>query len=258
MAEVDPSSRSIIGAGRSIADALIAALLAPGCAVCDELLDRPSSGCVCPRCWRGIIPITPPFCERCGDPLARVAHVDRNAPCASCRSRPSPIDRCRAIGEYDGVLREIVHALKYKGRRSLARPLAVRMRARGADLLDSADVVVPVPLHWWRQYRRGFNQACDLARSLGMPVADVLIRTRRTRAQVELPADRRRTNVRGAFRLGSRRSRTLIAGRTIVLVDDVSTTGATLEECAKVLKEAGAANVYALTAARVISRPPPR
>ena len=248
MARLIPDWRAVAGTARSVSDALIAALLAPECVACEELLERPSSGCVCPRCWRGVLPITPPFCDRCGDPLANVSV------CPGCRNRPSSIDRCRAIGEYDGVLREIVHALKYKGRRSLARPLASRMRARGTELLDAADIVVPVPLHWWRQYQRGFNQARDLARSLGLPVADVLIRTRRTRAQVELPAHRRRTNVSGAFRVRSRRWRTAICARTVVLVDDVSTTGATLEECAKVLKEGGAATVYALTAARVITR----
>ena len=240
--------QAVAAAARSMGDALLAALLAPACAVCDELLDQPSSGCVCPRCWRGVLPITPPFCDRCGDPLASASV------CAACRSTPSSIDRCRAIGEYEGVLREIIHALKYKGRRSLGRPLASRMRARADELLEAADFVVPVPLHWWRRYRRGFNQADDLARHLGLPVADVLIRTRRTRAQVELPADRRRTNVRGAFGMRSRRSRKAVYGRTVVLVDDVSTTGATLEECAKVLKDAGAVNVYALTAARVIRR----
>ncbi|HKY20678.1 MAG TPA: ComF family protein [Vicinamibacterales bacterium] len=167
------------------------------------------------------------------------------------------IDRARAIGEYEGTLREVIHALKYNGRRSLAPRLAAQMRARGSELLDTADGVVPVPLHWRREYQRGFNQARELARFLERPIIDVLARTRYTRPQVELAANRRRQNIEAAF--GMRRTvfrgRDGVAGLKIVLVDDVSTTGATLDACAKVLKQAGASEVYALTAARVITRP---
>jgi ComF family protein len=151
----------------------------------------------------------------------------------------------------------MIHALKYDARRSLARHLAAEMRASAVELIAHADCVTPVPLHWWRQHRRGFNQARELARHLDRPLIDALIRTRHTRSQVELEAAHRRTNVQGAF--GVRhvyQSRRSIQGLTIVLVDDVSTTGATLEECAKALKEAGAAAVYAITAARVVTRRP--
>jgi ComF family protein len=151
----------------------------------------------------------------------------------------------------------MIHALKYDARRSLARHLAAEMKASAVELIARADCVTPVPLHWWRRHRRGFNQARELARHLDLPLIDALIRTRHTRAQVELAAPHRWTNVQGAF--GVRhvyRSRRSIQGLTIVLVDDVSTTGATLEECAKVLKEAGAAAVYAITAARVATRRP--
>jgi ComF family protein len=147
----------------------------------------------------------------------------------------------------------VVHALKYEGRRSLARPLARLMRRRGADVLDGADYLVPVPLHPSRRRQRGFNQAEDLARHIGLPVLSALRRTRATRPQLDLPAAQRHRNVRRAFALtqGGRHA----AGRTVVLVDDVSTTGATLQACARVLKEAGAAEVRALTAARVVSGP---
>ena len=166
------------------------------------------------------------------------------------------MNRSRAVGEYDGTLREIIHAFKYSGRRSLAGPIASLMRVRGTELLDKADYVVPVPLHWRREYHRGFNQARELARHLNVPLADVLVRRRHTRPQVELDADRRYTNVQAAFTLRKHwlsRSRS-IEGAKIVLVDDVSTTGATLEACAKVLREAGASAVYTLTAARVVTR----
>jgi ComF family protein len=157
----------------------------------------------------------------------------------------------RAIGPYDGTLRAVVHALKYDGRRSLARPLARLMAKSGADLLAGADFVSPVPLHRARARSRGFNQAEEMARHLGVPVVHALRRIRRTPSQTDLPAARRHANVRGAFAM-ARRAR--VGGAVVVLIDDVSTTGATLEACARVLLEAGASEVRALTAARVVSR----
>jgi ComF family protein len=160
------------------------------------------------------------------------------------------IDRARAIGEYDGALGAIVHAMKYEGRRSLARPLASLMRERGAHMLDGAHWLVPVPLHPWRRRRRGFDQAADLARHLGLPIQHALRRTRHTPSQTSLPAARRHANVRGAF-CPTRRAGAL-RGAVVVLVDDVSTTGATLNACAEALKMAGVREVRALTAARVV------
>ncbi len=194
--------------------------------------------------------MTPPVCDRCGDPIARAGTA-----CLNCSAGTSTVSRARAVGEYEGTLREIIHALKYAGRHSLARPIAELMRQRGSALLEEADCVVPVPLHWRREYQRGFNQARAIARHLGLPVMDALVRRRATRAQVELAADRRRANVEGAFGLRRRRLRSSdVTGYKVALIDDVSTTGATLEACARVLKEGGASEVYALTAARVITR----
>jgi ComF family protein len=241
-----------------LGNGLIAATIAPACAACEGVLDQPLGGCVCRSCWAAVRPITPPVCDACGDPLARQPPIPPSPSrplCLACGRQRSTVTRARAIGEYDGALREIVHALKYGGRRSLARPLAARMRDRGADLLAEVDCVVPVPLHWRREYARGFNQARELCRHLGLPVVEALIRARHTRAQVELAADRRRFNVAGVFRarrhwFGAPR----IRGMTVLLVDDVSTTGATLDSCAGALKDAGAADVFALTAARVVMR----
>jgi ComF family protein len=171
--------------------------------------------------------------------------------CRRCRRIKRPIDRGRAVGEYDGALREIIHALKYERRRSLAAGLAGLMRARGSDVLDQADLAVPVPLYRRREWERGFNQARELARHLGLPVMDCLKRRRHTDSQMTLPAGRRHANVRNAF--GMKRGKR-VDGARIVLVDDVSTTGATLDACALVLKDAGAHEVYALTAARVVSK----
>jgi len=237
---------------RAWADALLSVLLAPACAACDRPLDEPTRGAVCPDCWAGIIPITPPVCVCCGDPLPswRTLAIECGR-CPRCRRRAGPRIRTRAIGTYDGTLRAIVHALKYDGRRSVARPLAALLAERGADVLAGSAIVVPVPLHRSRQRARGFNQAFEIARHLGRPVVHALQRTRATPSQTDLPAGERHANVRDAFAL-ARRAR--VRGAVIVLVDDVSTTGATLDACARVLYQAGASDVRALTAARVVSR----
>ena len=204
--------------------------------------------------------MTPPFCARCGDALPAWRGNDHlSGLCARCRRQPTALDRARAAGPYDGVLRQILHALKYDGRRTLAGPLGALMKQRGPDVLEGADFVVPVPLHWRRLHARGFNQAEDLAVGLGPPVVRALRRVRATAPQFGLSAPRRRRNVRAAFappRRGLRRRRRhdpRLRGACVVLVDDVCTTGATLEACAAVLKEGGAREVRALTAARASS-----
>ncbi len=253
--------KSLPSAFLTASNALVTVLLAPTCAACSGVLDIPLAGAVCRNCWAAVLPITPPVCDASGAPLARRIESPIPTPesrhrCRRCSDRERVIDRARAVGEYDGTLREIIHAFKYDRRRSLATGLARLMHARGGELLQDADCVVPVPLHRRRERARGFNQAHELARHLGPPAIDALVRSRPTRPQVELAADRRHANVRGAFTLRRRwfRGPVKLEGLKVVLVDDVSTTGATLEACAAVLKEAGAAEVYALTAARVVAR----
>jgi ComF family protein len=141
--------------------------------------------------------------------------------------------------------------LKYDARRSLARPLGELMRTRGCDVLDGAAFAVPVPLHRARQRERGFNQARDLARHLGLPVVEALSRVRFTAPQADLPSHERQRNVAGAFAANRHTAR--LAGAVVVLIDDVCTTGTTLEECASALRAAGVADVRALTAARVVA-----
>ena len=172
--------------------------------------------------------------------------------CPRCRRHERFVDRSRAIGAYDGALRAVIHALKYDGRRSLAGPLGALMRDRGARVLEGAACAVPVPLHPSRRRHRGFNQADDLARHVGLPVRRALRRVRATPTQTGLPAARRHHNVRNAF--AATRAAAKLTGATVVLIDDVSTTGATLEACARALKEAGVHEVRALTAARVVGR----
>ena len=171
------------------ADGLLAVLLAPACAACNASLPYPARGPVCQSCWDAIRPFTPPLCRRCGDPLPswRVISVEAGV-CPRCRRRPSALTESRAIGAYDGSLRAIVHAFKYGGCRSLARGLGARLRESAAGLLGNADIVVPVPLHRSRRRGRGFNQARELARHLGLPLVDALRRTRATPSQTDLPA----------------------------------------------------------------------
>jgi ComF family protein len=239
---------------RAAADGLLAVLIAPTCAACAEPLHHPTRGAVCDACWATITTFVPPLCSRCGDPLPswRVISIDTGI-CPRCRRRSSSINRSRAIGPYEGSLRAIVHALKYDRRRSLAIELGQRIRDHCQEILDGADIAVPVPLHHRRRRARGFNQAADLARQLGLPVIHALKRRRATPSQTDLPAARRHANVRQAFAL---RRAADVGGLCIVLVDDVSTTGATLEACARVLVGAGAREVRAVTAARVVSPPP--
>ena len=145
-------------------------------------------------------------------------------------------------------MKDIIHALKYDRRHSIAPRLGALMREAGAEMLRDAGAVVPVPLHPWREYRRGFNQARQLAIHLGPPVLTLLKRVRHTRSQIDLPREQRLNNVRDAFAMDAPACPSIV-----VLVDDVSTTGATLEACARVLTAAGVGEVRALTAARVVN-----
>jgi ComF family protein len=217
-----------IRAGVAAANTLLKVAFAPECASCASPLAAPLDGCVCGRCWCAI------------EPAPQVAWP------------AGPLVKATAAGNYAGSLRQIIHALKYDGRRSLAPPLADLMRTSGQHVLDGADCIVPVPLHPWRRLRRGFNQAADLAAALGPPVHRLLWRVRATVPQTDLSAADRQRNVGGAFRLspwvgGGRRD--ALRGQVVVLVDDVRTTGATLHACAEVLAAAGAGEVRALTVA---------
>jgi len=175
--------------------------------------------------------------------------------CGSCRRRAPGFDYARSAAAYEDVMREALHAFKFRGRRALAAPLGDLMGEMDGRLPAGVPaLLLPVPLHPRRERERGFNQASLLARRVGrawrVPVRDdVLVRAVATPSQTELDAPARRANVRDAFRL--RRPET-ITGCHVLLVDDILTTGATLSECARCLREGGAATVGALTVARVV------
>jgi ComF family protein len=241
------------------ANLLLHALLAAPCAACARVLTSPLTSPVCQECWNGIERLAGPLCDSCGEPLGWSPLDDRRAGvCARCLRSPPAYRTARSVGRYDGSLRAIVHALKYDGRRLLAPPLGKLMRAAGAGMLSCADAVVPVPLHPRRAWDRGYNQADDLARAIGLPVWRVLRRTRHGPPQATLPAARRLAMVRTAFVVCRFPWTPDVRRRTLVLIDDVMTTGATADACAAALQDAGAAEVSVLTAARAAAGPPAR
>ena len=173
--------------------------------------------------------------------------------CVACGETRSRVAATRAAAVYEGRLRGVIHAFKYEGRRSLAAPLGRLIRDAGGSLISEAACAVPVPLHPWRRLGRGFNQAAALATQLGLPVVHAVWRLRATRAQAGLSAPERRRNLHGAFAISPlllrRHRNAFVRGRTVLLVDDVRTTGATLEACADVLHRTGARRVVAVAVA---------
>lgn len=226
-------------------DPFLALLYPPRCLVCKTLGE---SG-LCHVCAGQIAPIAAPFCLTCG-------HTLSDSHCTNCAAQAPAFRSCRSLGVYDGVLRSAIHQFKYRDRPQLAGPLghllADYARAQASDLNGLRfNALLPVPMHAVRQRVRGYNQSERLARVLGeeliLPLLPgVLIRVRPTRPQVGLSAEARRTNLRGAFRV---RQPELVRGKTLLLIDDVVTTGSSLHECAAMLKTAGAKAVYALTLA---------
>ena len=223
----------------------------PLCLGCGVPAGAPAS--LCPSCWPRLQQIDEPACEALGTPFAHAQGEGARSPAAI--ADPPPWDSARAAVLFDDVSARLVHALKYQDRQEAGLLMARLMARAGRNLLAGADLMLPVPLHRFRLWQRRFNQSAFLAKELsrlsGTPWRqDLLVRRRRTRAQVGLDAAARRRNVKDAFVLRPGQAGAL-AGRSILLVDDVRTTGATAEACATLLKEAGAARVCLLTFALV-------
>ena len=224
------------------------------CPVCASALAEGRRDPLCGPCWSAIPRIVPPCCARCGAGLAATVTPASGVleVCGRCRGEPPAWDWARAGAAYEGPVRQAIHALKFERRAALARPLAALvLEPWGTELAGRVDALVPVPLARARERERGFNQATllaeHLAAALGVPVRPRwLTRVRATQSQSELGAAERWANVRGAFQ-----ARAGVAGRDVVVVDDVITTGATAAECARALRAAGARRVGVLTVARV-------
>ena len=235
---------------RAAAAGALDLVLPPSCLACYAPVG--TAGALCADCWSRISFIGRPCCARCGLPFA--IEAAEGAVCGACARAPPVYDRARAAFLYEGTGRELILAFKMADRSWLAPRLATWLHRAAAPLLPDADVVVPVPLHRWRLLARRFNQSAVLAalmarRADAAMVPDLLVRTRRTPPQTRLSGPERRRNVRGAFAVRPTRA-PLVAGRSVLLVDDVLTTGATVSACARALRKAGAARVDVATLAR--------
>ena len=192
---------------------------------------------------------------QCKTPFINESPLDESGRCRLCRAGVRGYDAAYSFGEYTGALRRLIHLLKYQRIATLARPLAGWLSG-ALPLQERIDVIVPVPMHWLRLYSRGFNQAAllsaELARRTGLDHApDALRRIQCATPQARLTGAARRRNVTKAFTV---RQPGQVAGKRILLIDDVLTTGATLAACARELKRAGASRVVVLTLARVDRR----
>jgi ComF family protein len=230
-------------------------LLPVDCAACGAALTDDPTPLFCAGCWGAIAPLAHVACARCDRPFASSA-ATRHSPthvCHSCDERPPSYTRAWTLYPYLPPLQEAICLFKFRGKVALAPALAQLMVDR-LPLFDSVDLVIPVPLHPKRLREREFNQslllADRIARRLGLPLSYAnLVRIAPAPAQTTLSRKRRLKNLRGAFAV---RRPDAIAGKRILLIDDVFTTGATVNECAKTLRKAGAGDVFALTLARTV------
>lgn len=223
-----------------VRDSVLDLLFPPHCAGCEQ-----RGRWLCNDCLAAIERIRPPLCPHCGRPQPR------ERLCHLCRVEPLTIDGIRSVAYFEGSLRRAIHRFKYEGVQALAGPLAELLAEYQAGNLWPVDIIVPVPLHPERQAERGYNQATLLARALAawleLPTAETaLARVRVTAPQVELDARQRKSNVAGAFRARAAD----VAGQHVLLIDDVCTTGATMDACSQALKADGAQAVWGLALAR--------
>ncbi len=259
---MDPAVPGAIPRSRKLLTALGSAFRHTARVALDVALPRLCVACdapvtgegVCPACWAKVSFIAPPFCPRLGIPF--VYDPGPGLLSMEAIADPPAYDRARAAVRYDDVARTLVHALKYQDRTDLAPAMGRWMARAGAELLRDADVIVPVPLHWRRGWSRRYNQSAALAKVLSAssgvaPAWDVLQRIKPTAQQIGLNRKERAANVQGAFKVPKERGGA-VQGRRVLLVDDVLTSGATADACARALLRGRAANVDVLVFARVV------
>ena len=245
-----PRVRGAADLARAVLRTTLDLTLPPLCASCREPVEGRG---LCPSCWSKLSFITRPYCERLGIPFA----YDPGPGMLSMEAIADPpaYNRARAAVRFDEISRALVHSLKYGDRLDLDPMMGRWMSRAGREILAEADALVPVPLHWRRQWARRFNQSAMLATAVsaesGVPIAArVLTRVKATVQQVGLTRSERASNVQGAFKVPEE-GKEAVVGRRLVLVDDVLTSGATVDTCARALNRAGAANVDVLIFARV-------
>ena len=241
------AARLVSAAARAAADVIVP----PVCLACHTPLTR--HDCLCAACWGGISFIRAPLCDRLGIPLP--FDTGGTQVSAAAIAAPPAYDRARSVAVFAGPIQKLIHGFKYSDRHDSRRLFGRWLATTGAELLDETDVIIPVPLNRWRLVERRFNQAAILAnqvsRLTGIPVAPLaLTRIKQTASQVGMTAAERKLNVAGAFAVPKPR-RDSINGKHILLIDDVITTGATLDAAARALKSVGAARVDALALAIV-------
>jgi ComF family protein len=236
---------------RGALEQVVDAVLPPRCVVTGELVER--QGMVAPAAWADLDFIADPFCNACGFPFDY--EVDKGSLCVECLGEHPPYESARAALKYTDASRALILGFKHGDRTYAVKAFVPWMKRAGETMLAQADYLVPVPLHHWRLVSRRYNQAAliagYLAKETGKDVLpDALVRTRATPSQGYLNAKERFKNVRRAFAMNRSRKKQ-IAGKKIILIDDVYTTGATVKECAEVLLKGGAEKVHVLTLARV-------
>jgi ComF family protein len=247
-----PDGQAVRTALRRGARRVLDSVLPPLCLSCSTAIDMP--GALCATCWSRIEFIAPPLCACCGHPF----EVDAGAGmlCGACMVRRPRYRRARAAFRYSDDSRRLVLMFKHADRLDPAPTYGRWLAQAGTELLADAALVAPVPLHRWRLLWRRYNQSAELARAVARHsgravIPDLLVRKRRTPSQANLSARERRRNVAGAFDINPRH-RQRVSGKTVLLVDDVLTTGATVDACTRALLRAGAAAVDVLTLARVV------
>ncbi|MFT2212971.1 ComF family protein [Rhizobium giardinii] len=238
---------------RGLIAAAVDAVYPPVCTGCGRMVGQHRG--VCPACWATLRLIERPYCEVLGLPFSH--DLGAGILSADAIANPPVFDRLRSVAIHDGIARSLVHGLKYRDRTDLAIMMAGWMVRASDGTVEACDAILPVPLHAYRLWGRGFNQSAELARAIarlsGKPyLATALIRTKRTARQVGLGAAAREDNVRGAFAV-TEAGKTALFGKRVVLVDDVYTTGATVSAATRALKKAGAGDVTVLTFARAMS-----
>lgn len=225
------------------------------CRTCNEPLSSLKEKYICKECFSKITFVKPPYCDKCGKILVESFSEIEKPLCRECQSVKRYFYKARVVGLYEDILRESIHLLKFEKKRCMHKPLGELvinyLKEQQRDLIGQIDFIIPVPLHRKRLKLRGFNQAQLLSLYIGkhfnLPLNFELKRIRYTIPQMNLRREERLRNIKGAFKI---KNHHVIVGKTLLLVDDIFTTGATVNECSKVLIEAGAKQVFVLTLAR--------